>query len=83
VCFSIGASRGTSALNNDFSRRHPSALAGGRLILAETVKANGIDFYRYLMKLMTELPNLLLHQKPEISHNYLPWSENIQSTFAK
>ena len=35
VCFSIRALRRTSALNNDFSRRHlcqnPPALAGGRL----------------------------------------------------
>ncbi len=35
VCFSLGALRRTSALNNDFSRRHlcqnPPALAGGRL----------------------------------------------------
>ena len=43
VCFSIRALRRTSALNNDFSRRHlclnPPALAGGRLsaILATAV----------------------------------------------
>jgi hypothetical protein len=35
--------------------------------LAETAaKANGIDFYQYLVTLMTELPNLLIHQQPEI-----------------
>lgn len=32
------------------------------LSLAETAKANGIDFYRYLVKLMTELPNSPIHQ---------------------
>ncbi|WP_341299426.1 IS66 family transposase [Lysinibacillus sp. FSL H8-0500] len=53
------------------------------LSLAETAKANGIDFYQYLVKLMTELPNVLFHQQPEILHNYLPWSENIQATCAK
>ena len=53
------------------------------LSLAETAKANGIDFYKYLVKLMTELPNMPFHQQPEILHNYLPWSENIQATCAK
>ena len=53
------------------------------LSLAETAKANGIDFYQYLVKLLTDLPNLLIHQQPEILHNYLPWSENIQATCAK
>ncbi|MFJ7978368.1 transposase domain-containing protein [Peribacillus sp. NPDC096379] len=28
------------------------------LSLAETAKANGIDFYQYLVKLMMELPNV-------------------------
>ena len=53
------------------------------LSLAETAKANGIDFYQYLVKLMTELPNLPIHQQPEILHNYMPWSKNIQATCAK
>ncbi|MER2191150.1 MAG: IS66 family transposase [Solibacillus sp.] len=53
------------------------------LSLAETAKANGIDFYQYLVKLLTELPNVPFHQKPEILHNYMPWSENIQATCAK
>ena len=53
------------------------------LSLAETAKANGIDFYQYLVKLMTDLPNLSFQQNPEILHNYLPWSENIQETCAK
>lgn len=53
------------------------------LSLAETAKANGIDFYQYLVKLLTELPNLPIHQQPEILQQYLPWSENIQATCAK
>ena len=53
------------------------------LSLAETAKANGIDFYQYLVKLMTELPNLPIHQQPEILNNYMPWSKNIQATCAK
>ena len=47
------------------------------LSLAETAKANGIDFYQYLVMLMTELPNLPIQQQPEILHNYMPWSKNI------
>nr|WP_235617272.1 transposase domain-containing protein [Lysinibacillus mangiferihumi] len=53
------------------------------LSLAETAKANGIDFYQYLVKLMRDLPNLSIHQQPEISHNYMPWSKTIQATCAK
>jgi len=34
--------------------------------LAETAKAKGIDFYQYLVTLMTELPNLPIHLQPEI-----------------
>ena len=53
------------------------------LSLAETVKANGIDFYQYPVMVITELPNLPIHQQPEILHKYMPWSENIQATCAK
>ena len=53
------------------------------LSLAETAKANGIDFYKYLVKLLTELPNLPIHQQPEILNQYLPWSKSIQATCAK
>lgn len=53
------------------------------LSLAETAKANGIDFYQYLEKLLTELPNLPIYQQPEILKDYMPWSKNIQATCAK
>lgn len=53
------------------------------LSLAETAKANGIDFYQYLVKLLTDLPNLPIHNQPEILHNYMPWSKAIQSTCVK
>ena len=36
------------------------------LSLAETTKAHGIDFYNYLVKLLTELPNLPIHQQTEL-----------------
>ncbi|WP_240518219.1 MULTISPECIES: transposase domain-containing protein [unclassified Lysinibacillus] len=47
------------------------------LSLAETAKANGIDFYQYLVKLMMELPNLPIHQQPKILNKNMPWSKNI------
>lgn len=53
------------------------------LSLAETAKANGIDFYQYLVKILTELPNLPFHSQPETLHNYMPWSKNIQLTCTK
>ena len=53
------------------------------LSLAETAKANEIDFYKYLVKLLTGLPNLPIHQQSEILNQYLPWSKEIQATCAK
>lgn len=53
------------------------------LSMAETAKANGIDFYQYLVKLLTELPNLNIHQTPEILNQYMPWSKVIQATCTK
>ena len=53
------------------------------LSLAETAKANGIDFYKYLVKLLTDLPNLPIHQQPDLLHKYMPWSKSIQATCAK
>ena len=53
------------------------------LSLAETAKANGIDFYHYLVKLLTDLPNLPIHQQPDLLQEYMPWSKSIQATCAK
>ncbi|MFS0645649.1 IS66 family transposase [Siminovitchia sp. 179-K 8D1 HS] len=53
------------------------------LSLAETAKSNGIDFYEYVKKLLTDLPMLGIHQNSEILDQYLPWSKNIQATCAK
>ncbi|MFC5557507.1 transposase domain-containing protein [Ureibacillus thermophilus] len=47
------------------------------LSLAETAKANGIDFYQYLVKVLSELSSLPIHQQPEILDRYLPWSKTI------
>ncbi|GEK35550.1 hypothetical protein KSI01_30830 [Kurthia sibirica] len=53
------------------------------LSFAKTAKANGIDLYQFLGKLITVVPNLPFHQQTEILHNYMPWSENIQTTCTK
>ncbi len=49
------------------------------LSIAETAKANGLDFYRYLLKLLRDLPNLDFYQHPEILNQYMPWSKMIQA----
>lgn len=53
------------------------------LSIAETAKANGVDFYQYLVKLLRDLPNLDIHRNPEIINNYLPWSKTIQAECVK
>lgn len=53
------------------------------LSLAETAKANGIDFYQYIVKILSDLPNLPICRKPEVLDNYLPWSKNILETCGK
>lgn len=49
------------------------------LSIAETAKSNGIDFYEYIKKLFTDLPNLDFHQNPEKLDQYLPWSKMIKA----
>jgi len=53
------------------------------LSVAETAKSNGIDFYEYINKLLTDLPNLGIHQNPEILDQYMPWSKLIQVECSK
>jgi len=67
---------------------HSVSEAGARanaicLSLAETAKSNGIDFYEYIKKLLTDLPNLNIHQNPEVLDQYLPWSKIIRTTCSK
>ncbi|WP_077300596.1 IS66 family transposase [Virgibacillus pantothenticus] len=53
------------------------------LSIAETAKANSVDFYLYLVKLLTDLPNLDIHRNPEVLNQYLPWSKKIQVECSK
>lgn len=50
------------------------------LSLAETAKANGVDFYEYIKKLFLDLPNLDIHQNTAVLNQYLPWSKKIKET---
>jgi hypothetical protein len=43
--------------------------------LAETAKANGIDFHESLKKLFRDLPNLDIHQNTAVLDQYVPWSK--------
>jgi transposase len=40
------------------------------LSIAETAKANGVDFYRYLLKLLTDFPNLDIYPHSEILNQF-------------
>lgn len=53
------------------------------LSIAETAKSNGVDFYEYIKKILTDLPNLRIHQNPEILDQYMPWSKTIQAACGK
>jgi len=53
------------------------------LSIAETAKSNGVDFYEYLKKLLTDLPNLDIYQNPEILDQYMPWSKKIKMDCSK
>jgi transposase len=53
------------------------------LSIAETAKSNGVDFYEYIKKLLTDLPNLGIQQRPEILDQYMPWSKLIQAECRK
>lgn len=54
---------------------HSVSEAGARaisLILADTAKSIGINYYEYLQKSLNDFPNLDNHQHPEILEQYLP-----------
>lgn len=48
--------------------------------IIETAKANGLNPYRYLCRLFSDLPNVEFGQHPELLEAYLPWSKQSQQT---
>ncbi|WP_066071683.1 IS66 family transposase [Neobacillus soli] len=53
------------------------------LSIAETAKSNRVNFYEYIKKLLTVLPNLDIYQNPEILDQFMPWSKMIQAECSK
>ena len=45
--------------------------------LVESVRANGLDVYEYLIYLLTEMPNNQHMERPEIIDDYLPGSKEL------
>ena len=50
--------------------------------IIESAKANGLNPYKYLNFIFSELPGVQFGQNPEFLEDYLPWSADIQ-TFCK
>ncbi len=47
--------------------------------IVESAKANGINPYKYLCYIFSELPGVLFRQHPEFLEEYLPWSLQVQA----
>lgn len=48
--------------------------------IVESAKANGINPYKYLYYIFSELPGVQFGQNPEFLEDYLPWSPEVQAT---
>lgn len=48
--------------------------------IIETAKANQLNPFKYLNRLMSELPGLAYDEYPDYLNNYMPWSEYMQLT---
>jgi len=46
--------------------------------MIETAKANGLNPYKYLHFILSELPGVQFGQNPEFLEEYLPWSSDVQ-----
>ncbi|MEQ6377505.1 IS66 family insertion sequence element accessory protein TnpB [Bacillaceae bacterium S4-13-56] len=44
---------------------------------------NGVDFYEYIKKLFTDLPNQGIQQNPKILDQYMPCSKKIRAECSK
>lgn len=48
--------------------------------IIESAKANGLNPYKYLYFIFSELPGVQFGQNPEFLEDYLPWSPDVQET---
>jgi transposase len=46
--------------------------------IVETAKVNGLNPYKYLKFLFSELPGVQFGQHPEFIEDYLPWNSEVQ-----
>lgn len=46
--------------------------------IIESAKANGLNPYKYLYYIFSELPGVQFGQHPEFLEDYLPWSPEVQ-----
>jgi hypothetical protein len=47
--------------------------------MVESAKANGLNPYKYLYFIFSELPGVQFGQNPEFLEDYLPWSSDVQA----
>ncbi|MBF7097844.1 transposase domain-containing protein [Alkalibacter sp. M17DMB] len=50
--------------------------------LVETAKANGLNPYKYLEHLLTEIPSMDIQKNLESLDDLLPWNSSIQAACA-
>lgn len=62
-----GSPRGATASSNVYS-------------IVETAKVNGLNPYKYLKFIFSELPGVQFGQHPEFLEDYLPWSPEVQKS---
>ena len=48
--------------------------------IIESAKANGLNPYKYLYFIFSELPGVQFGQYPEFLEDYLPWNPDVQAT---
>ncbi|KPU43037.1 transposase IS66 family protein [Oxobacter pfennigii] len=48
--------------------------------IVESAKANGLNPYKYLHYIFSELPGVIFGQYPEFLEDYLPWSPGVQES---
>jgi hypothetical protein len=48
--------------------------------IIESAKANGLNPYKYLYFIFSELPGVQFGQHPEFLEDYLPWSQDVQQS---
>lgn len=65
-----------------FSRIPKGAEASaGVYTLIETAKANGLNAYKYIQFILSDIPGIAFLQYPEFLEDYMPWYPMIQKKF--